>query len=143
MATSGVARSRSASAASSAGVRTHTSCPVSAARSVPSSMVSRSASIRLLYYAAVGIHPPGGAPMQISGSVAVITGGASGLGRAAAERLAEGGGRVALLDLPRSPGADVAKSLGDRALFTPADVTSAEEVAAALDATAARFGGVH
>ena len=41
--------------------------------------------------------------MKISGSVAVITGGASGLGRATAERLADGGARVALLDLPRSP----------------------------------------
>ncbi len=81
--------------------------------------------------------------MKISGSVAVITGGASGLGRATAERLVAGGGRVALLDLPRSPGADVAKELGDRAVFTPADVTSADDVAGALDAAAARFGAVH
>jgi NAD(P)-dependent dehydrogenase (short-subunit alcohol dehydrogenase family) len=81
--------------------------------------------------------------MKISGSVAVITGGASGLGRATAERLVAGGGRVVLLDLPRSPGADVAKELGDRAVFTPADVTSADDVAGALDAAAARFGAVH
>jgi NAD(P)-dependent dehydrogenase (short-subunit alcohol dehydrogenase family) len=81
--------------------------------------------------------------MKISGSIAVITGGASGLGRATAERLVAGGGRVALLDLPRSPGADVAKELGDRAVFTPADVTSADDVAGALDAAVARFGAVH
>jgi NAD(P)-dependent dehydrogenase (short-subunit alcohol dehydrogenase family) len=80
--------------------------------------------------------------MKISGSTAVITGGASGLGRATAERLVAGGGRVALLDLPRSPGAEVAWTLGDGALFTPADVTSADEVAAALEAAVTRHGGI-
>jgi NAD(P)-dependent dehydrogenase (short-subunit alcohol dehydrogenase family) len=81
--------------------------------------------------------------MKISSSTAVITGGASGLGRATAERLVAGGGRVALLDLPKSPGVEVARALGDRALFTSADVTSAEEVTAALDATVKRFGAIH
>jgi len=69
--------------------------------------------------------------MRISGSTAVITGGASGLGRATAERLHAAGGNVVLLDLPRSPGKEVAAGLGDRALFAPADVTSPDEVAAA------------
>ena len=81
--------------------------------------------------------------MKISGSTAVITGGASGLGRATAERLVAGGGRAALLDLPKSPGGEVARALGDRALFTPADVTSADEVTAALEATVKRFGAIH
>ena len=72
--------------------------------------------------------------MRISDVTAVITGGASGLGRATAERLLASGGRVALLDLARSAGADVAKELGDRALFAAADVTSAEDVTAALGA---------
>ena len=58
--------------------------------------------------------------MKIAGSVAVITGGASGLGRATAERLLAGGGKVALLDLPRSAGAEVAKSMGGNALLRPA-----------------------
>ena len=48
--------------------------------------------------------------MKIAGSVAVITGGASGLGRATAERLLAGGGKVALLDLPKSAGVEVAKN---------------------------------
>ena len=81
--------------------------------------------------------------MQIAGSTTVITGGASGLGRATAERLHASGGHVVLLDLPRSPGKDVAAALGDRALFAPADVTSGDEVTAALDAAVARFGAVH
>ena len=61
--------------------------------------------------------------MQIAGSTTVITGGASGLGRATAERLHGGGGAVVLLDLAKSPGVQVAAALGDRALFAPADVT--------------------
>ena len=80
--------------------------------------------------------------MQIAGSTTVITGGASGLGRATAERLHAAGGSVVLVDLPRSPGKDVAAGLGDRALFVPADVTSPEEVTAALEAAVGRFGSV-
>jgi NAD(P)-dependent dehydrogenase (short-subunit alcohol dehydrogenase family) len=73
---------------------------------------------------------------------AVITGGASGLGRATAARLVAAGGRVALLDLATSAGADVAKSLGPAALFAPADVTSADQVSAALVTARDRLGGL-
>jgi NAD(P)-dependent dehydrogenase (short-subunit alcohol dehydrogenase family) len=71
--------------------------------------------------------------VQIENSVALITGGASGLGRAAARRLVAAGGRVVLLDLPSSDGADVAAELGDAARFAPGDVTSPDDVSAALD----------
>ena len=81
--------------------------------------------------------------MKIMGSVAVITGGASGLGRATAERLLAGGGKVALLDLPRSAGVELAKNMGVNAFFAACDVTSADEVAAALEAAAAKLGAVH
>jgi NAD(P)-dependent dehydrogenase (short-subunit alcohol dehydrogenase family) len=81
--------------------------------------------------------------MELSTVKAVITGGASGLGRATAARLVAAGARVALLDRPASAGADVAKSLGPAAVFTPADVTSADEVAAALDRAAAAGGGIN
>ena len=81
--------------------------------------------------------------MQLSTVKAIVTGGASGLGRATAARVIAGGGRVAILDLPRSAGADVARDLGDRAVFTPADVTSAEAVADAVEQARARFGGVN
>jgi NAD(P)-dependent dehydrogenase (short-subunit alcohol dehydrogenase family) len=81
--------------------------------------------------------------MKISACIAVVTGGASGLGRATAERLLASGARVTLLDLPRSAGVEVAKQLGDHAHFVPADVTSADDVAGALDAAAARFGALH
>jgi NAD(P)-dependent dehydrogenase (short-subunit alcohol dehydrogenase family) len=81
--------------------------------------------------------------MDLSTVTAVVTGGASGLGRATATRLLRAGGRVALLDLPDSRGADVAHELGANAVFAPADVTSADQVQAALDAARARLGGLN
>jgi 3-hydroxyacyl-CoA dehydrogenase/3-hydroxy-2-methylbutyryl-CoA dehydrogenase len=81
--------------------------------------------------------------MDLSTVNAIVTGGASGLGRATATRILDGGGRAALLDLPRSPGVDVARALGERALFIATDVTSGEEVQQALAQARARFGGVN
>ncbi len=78
--------------------------------------------------------------MKISGSVALVTGGASGLGEATARKLAEGGGRVAILDRPESEGERVAREIGG--IFCPADVTSDSEVAAAVDQTVAKLGGL-
>ncbi|MEU6130181.1 3-hydroxyacyl-CoA dehydrogenase [Saccharopolyspora sp. NPDC047091] len=72
--------------------------------------------------------------MDIAGGVAVITGGASGLGLATAKRLVAAGGSVVLLDLPTSAGEQVAAELGERARFAAADVTDEDQVAAALDA---------
>ena len=68
--------------------------------------------------------------MQIAGSGALVTGGASGLGLATARRLAAAGATVTIIDLPSSQGAGIAAELGG--VFAPADVTSAEEVAAAV-----------
>ncbi|MGH8960510.1 MAG: SDR family NAD(P)-dependent oxidoreductase [Jatrophihabitantaceae bacterium] len=75
--------------------------------------------------------------MNIEGSVAVITGGASGLGQATARRLATAGARVVLVDLPSAPGEKAVESIGTQASFAPADVTDEAQVAAALDAAAA------
>lgn len=77
--------------------------------------------------------------MHIAGTVAVVTGGASGLGWATARELHAQGASVVLADLPGSAGAARADELGDRAAFAPTDVTSPEDVTAAL-AAAARFG---
>jgi NAD(P)-dependent dehydrogenase (short-subunit alcohol dehydrogenase family) len=80
--------------------------------------------------------------MELASVRAVVTGGASGLGRAAAARFAAAGGRVAILDRPASAGADVAKSLA-QTVFTPADVTSADEVARALEIAREQLGGIN
>ena len=78
--------------------------------------------------------------MEIRGSTAVVTGGGSGLGEATAREIVARGGRVLVLDLPRSPGAEVAKSLGPAALFAAADVTDEGEVAGALDRALRELG---
>jgi len=78
--------------------------------------------------------------MRISGNIALVTGGASGLGLATVRRLLAGGASVVILDLPRSDGSAVAKELGERAAFSAGDVTSPDDVEAALDAADALAG---
>lgn len=55
--------------------------------------------------------------------MSLVTGGASGLGRATVERIVREGGRVVLCDLPTSKGHEVAKEVGDRVTFVPTDVS--------------------
>jgi NAD(P)-dependent dehydrogenase (short-subunit alcohol dehydrogenase family) len=81
--------------------------------------------------------------MKLDGAVAIVTGGASGLGEATVRTLVAGGARAAILDRPNSPGEALAAELGKAVLFTPADVTSEDEVGKAVDKTVATFGGVH
>jgi len=73
--------------------------------------------------------------MRTEGTTAIVTGGASGLGLAVAERLAADGATVVIVDLPASPGAEVAARLGGA--FAPADVRDTEQVQAAIDAAVA------
>ncbi len=75
--------------------------------------------------------------MKIDGISVVVTGGASGLGLATAKRFLAAGANVVIVDLPSSPGEQVAAELGARASFAPADVTSEDEVGSALDAAEA------
>ena len=88
--------------------------------------------------------------MDIKGTVALITGGASGLGAATARRLFDAGASVVLVDLPGSAGDAFAAELtasdaadgasaggGRKAVFVPADVTDEAQVQAAVEAAAA------
>lgn len=82
--------------------------------------------------------------MDVLGTVALITGGASGLGAATAKRLFDAGASVVLIDLPSSGGAAyvaelnaVGSSSGARAAFIPADVTNESDVQAAVDTAVA------
>jgi NAD(P)-dependent dehydrogenase (short-subunit alcohol dehydrogenase family) len=74
--------------------------------------------------------------VEIPDNVALVTGGASGLGLATVKELHANGARVVILDLPSSRGKEIAGGLGDRAVFSPGDVTSPDSVTAALDAAA-------
>jgi len=71
--------------------------------------------------------------MKIEGITAAVTGGASGLGLATARHLIAQGAKVVLIDLPGSPGTEVAANLGPNARFAPADVTAEESMQAAFD----------
>ena len=81
--------------------------------------------------------------MNVDGKVALVTGGASGLGGATVAELHDAGASVVIVDLPSSDGEVVAKELGDRACFAPADVTSEAEVKAAVQTAVDTFGGLH
>lgn len=74
--------------------------------------------------------------MELDGAAAIVTGGASGLGRATAQALVDGGASVVLIDLPGPRGDEVAAELGDRARFVAADVTKEAEVQAAIEVAA-------
>ena len=72
--------------------------------------------------------------------VAVITGGASGIGRAMCERFASEGASVAVVDLDEETGGAVAAAVGG--MFVKADVTSSDEVEALYAEVAGRYGGI-
>ncbi|EHK82048.1 3-hydroxyacyl-CoA dehydrogenase [Rhodococcus pyridinivorans] len=71
--------------------------------------------------------------MIVNDSVAVVTGGASGLGLATVKALLNDGAQVVIIDLPLSNGETIAKELGDRVRFVAADVTDEAAVTEALD----------
>jgi 3-hydroxyacyl-CoA dehydrogenase/3-hydroxy-2-methylbutyryl-CoA dehydrogenase len=82
--------------------------------------------------------------MKLESAVALVTGGASGLGEATVRAFIAKGARVAILDRPSSNGEKLAAELGaDKAIFAPADVTNAEQVGDAVKKTAAKFGSIH
>ena len=78
--------------------------------------------------------------MEIAGITAVVTGGASGLGRATAARLVKSGAKVIIMDLPSSAGAEVAGEIRAVA-FAPVDITNEQQVKAAFE-LAESFGPV-
>lgn len=82
--------------------------------------------------------------MEIASTVALVTGAASGLGRATALRLAKEGASVVALDRDESRLAPLAESIpADRLLTRAVDVADAAQVQAAVDAAVARFGTLH
>uniref|UniRef100_T1J853 3-hydroxyacyl-CoA dehydrogenase type-2 n=1 Tax=Strigamia maritima TaxID=126957 RepID=T1J853_STRMM len=75
----------------------------------------------------------------ISGLVALVSGGASGLGLATAKRLVEKGAKVTICDLKTSNGAELVKELGENAIFSPTDISKEDDIKRALDLTESTF----
>src|SRR5271170_8512493 len=80
--------------------------------------------------------------MDISGKVAVVTGGASGLGAATAKMIVQEGGHVVIVDLNEEAGHALAKDLGQHARFVRADVSDAAEAQAAVETAMDTFGAL-
>jgi len=78
--------------------------------------------------------------MRLQGKVAVITGGASGIGAASVSRFIQEGARVVIGDIQRGPGEAFAAQFGDKAAFAVCDVTKEEQVAALVDLAVSHFG---
>lgn len=81
--------------------------------------------------------------MDISKSIAAITGGASGLGEATTRAIAGAGGKVAILDLNAEKGKALADELGDNVSFFKLDVSDTEAVETVIGQIKERFGTVH
>lgn len=78
---------------------------------------------------------------MLKGTVSLVTGGASGLGKATVERLASQGAKVVLCDLPKSKGLEVAKAIGeDKVAFAPVNVVEEEDIKNALNVAKEKFG---
>src|SRR5262249_52836007 len=80
---------------------------------------------------------------ELSDRVAIVTGGAGGIGRATAELFVQEGARVVIADVDTARGEAVAADLGEAAAFKRTDVAIADEVQALIDFAVSRFGGLH
>jgi NAD(P)-dependent dehydrogenase (short-subunit alcohol dehydrogenase family) len=80
---------------------------------------------------------------QLEGKVAIVTGGAGGLGRATVERFVAEGARVVVADLDAAAAEALASELGVAAIAMGTDVADADQIQAAVDLAVERFGGLH
>jgi NAD(P)-dependent dehydrogenase (short-subunit alcohol dehydrogenase family) len=81
--------------------------------------------------------------MEIQGKVALVTGGASGLGKATVLELAGAGARVVIVDLDEDKGKGLSEELGDASIFAKANVSQEEDIKLAVEQTEEAFGGLH
>jgi NAD(P)-dependent dehydrogenase (short-subunit alcohol dehydrogenase family) len=80
---------------------------------------------------------------ELAGKVTIVTGGASGLGRATVELFVKESAAVVIADVDVDAGEELASALGDAAAFQRTDVADADSVQAAVDFAVERFGGLH
>src|SRR6478672_5534823 len=82
-------------------------------------------------------------PGELAGKVAIVTGGAGGLGRATVELFVKEGAGVVIADVDVEAGEALADALGNAAKFKRTDVTDADQIQAAVDFAVEHFGGLH
>lgn len=80
---------------------------------------------------------------ELEGKVAIVTGGASGIGRATVELFVAEGAKVVIADIDVTAGEQLAEALGENAVFKRTDVAEADEVQELVDFSVERFGGLH
>lgn len=80
---------------------------------------------------------------ELAGKVAVVTGGASGLGAGIVERFVAEGSHVAFGDIDLERGSALAERFGDAVVFVPTDVADSEQITTLVDTAVSRFGGLH
>jgi NAD(P)-dependent dehydrogenase (short-subunit alcohol dehydrogenase family) len=80
--------------------------------------------------------------MQVQGNSFLVTGGASGLGEAVVRAITAQGGKVVIADLNEEAGTALARELGDSVRFVRCDVTSGDDVQAAVATAETDFGGL-
>jgi NAD(P)-dependent dehydrogenase (short-subunit alcohol dehydrogenase family) len=80
---------------------------------------------------------------ELAGKVAIVTGGASGLGRGIVERFVEEGASVVIADVDADAGKALAAELAPAAAFQRTDVAEADQVQAAVDYAVEQLGGLH
>ena len=80
---------------------------------------------------------------ELVGKVAIVTGGASGIGRGTVEKFVAEGARVVIADVETDKGEELATALGQDAFFQRTDVSDPEQVAALVAAAVEKFGGLH
>src|ERR1700709_2137848 len=80
---------------------------------------------------------------ELSRKIAIVTGGASGIGRATVELFLEEGASVVIADVDATRGAELAAASGAKARFKRTDVGNADDVQALIDFTVSEFGGLH
>lgn len=81
--------------------------------------------------------------MKINEVIAIVTGGASGLGEATVRKITKEGGKAAILDLSEEKGHKLAEELGDSVIYVKTDVTSEEEVSNAVSKAVDSFGFIN
>ena len=81
--------------------------------------------------------------MDIKDKVALVTGGASGLGRATVERFHAQGASVAIFDLDKDQGTDLAENLGDNVIYCPVNVAEDESITSGVSRVMEEFGALH